>query len=138
MSCKSGLLLMILLGVIWGSSTVLAATAPFDTNLIVQGHAESDVGSATGETIDPVSSMDRNEVTGLSFAIVTGMVPAGTRSREIALALTRLEGTHTDGYLDTLSLKLITVPLPPAFVLFGGGLSILPWALWWQRHVKRA
>ncbi len=138
MSCKSGLLIIMFAGVIVGPSAALAAIAPFDTNLIVTSNTEADVPSSTGATISPFTNVDQSEVTGLSFAIAAGIVPPGARSIEVAQVLTRLVGSYKDSYADNLSLKLMAVPLPPTVVLFGGGLSILPWALWWRRHMKRA
>lgn len=138
MRCKSGLLIILLAAVIVCPSAAAAAIAPFDTNLIVTGNTEADVRALTDATISPVANVDRSEVTGLSFAIAAGIAFPGARSIEVARAVTHLAGSYHEGYDDTLSLKLMAVPLPSAIVLFGGGLSILPWVLWSQRQAKRA
>lgn len=136
MRYKSGLLIMMLAGVMVSSSGALAAIAPFSADLMITGDAPVDVGSSTGTAISPVTGVDRSEVAGLSFATAIGNVPAGTRSVEIARAVTHLSGAYHEGYDDTLSLKLMAVPLPSAFVLFASGLSLIPWALWWQGRAK--
>jgi len=227
MKLTSGLLVALLAGTLSGLSPALAATVPFNQNLIINGDAESDVGSSTGSTIGPVTgfttagnftvtkygassgfpsatdpgpvnrglnffsggpsnaassayqliniasaassidlgstgyelsgflggfssqgdhavltatffnnanavlgdasigpitNIDRNNVTGLWFANAIGNVPVGTRSIEVALALTRNAGSYNDGYADNLSLKLTPVPLPAAAWLFVPGL----------------
>lgn len=72
--------------------------------------------------IGPVTNIDRNNATGLLERNTDGFVPVGTRSIEIALALTRAAGSFNDGYADNLSLKLTPVPLPAAALLFVPGL----------------
>jgi hypothetical protein len=69
-------------------------------------------------SIGPVLNGDRNNVTGLLERSTDGIVPVGTRSIEIRLALTRNAGSYNDGYADNLTLKLTPVPLPPAALLF--------------------
>lgn len=225
----SGLLLTFLASMIWGLSPALAVTIPFNQNLILNGDAESDVGSPTGVDIgtvtgftktgdftvtkygavvasgafpsladpgpvnrglnffsggftDPsighqkiditsvassidlgstryelsgflggfssqgdhavltanflddqnaplgfaaigsVTNIDRNNITGLLERSTDGIVPIGTRSIQIALALNRNVGPYNDGYADNLSLKLTPVPLPTAAALFVPGL----------------
>jgi hypothetical protein len=227
MKFKTGLLIVLLAGAISNLSPALAATILFNENLIINGDAESDVGSATGgiigpvtgfttvgnftvtkygassgfplvtdpgpfdrglnffsggpsnaassaqqlinvasiassidlgstryqlsgflggfssqgdhavltasflddqnaplgfAAIGPVTNIDRNNATGLLERNTDGFVPAGTRSIEIALALTRAAGSFNDGYADNLSLKLTPVPLPAAALLFVPGL----------------
>jgi hypothetical protein len=223
----SRLIITFLAWTIWGISSALAATVPFNQNLIINGDAESDVGSAAGAVIgsvtgfttvgnftvtkygassgfplatDPgpvnrglnffsggpnnaassahqlidvssiassidlgstryelsgflggfssqgdhavltanfwddqnaplgfsaigaVTNIDRNNVTGLLERSTDGIVPVGTRSIQIALALTRTAGAYNDGYADNLSLILTPVPLPAAALLFVPGL----------------
>lgn len=69
-------------------------------------------------SIGPVLNGDRNNVTGLLERSTDGIVPVGTRSIEIRLALTRNAGSYNDGYADNLTLKLTPVPLPAAALLF--------------------
>lgn len=72
--------------------------------------------------IGAVTNRDRQNITGLLERSTEGLVPVGTRSIEIALALTGNVGQYNDGYADNLSLKLTPVPLPAAVWLFGAGL----------------
>lgn len=79
----------------------------------------NDTNGVLGQgAIGPITHMDRHNVTGLWCAIALGTVPAGTRSIEIALALTRTAGSYNDGYADNLSLMLKPVPLPAAVLIF--------------------
>lgn len=69
-------------------------------------------------SIGPVSNTDRGNATALLLRSTTGTVPAGTRTVEVVLALTRLDGSYDDGYADNLSLVLARggpvagVPIP--------------------------
>ena len=56
MKLASGLLLAFLA---WGLSPALAATVPFNQNLIINGDAESDVGSSDGSSIGAVTGFTR-------------------------------------------------------------------------------
>lgn len=231
MKVTSGLPIMLLAGALSGLSPVLAATISFNQNLIINGDAESDVGSSTGDnigpvsgfqtnstnftvtkygsvissgsfpsltdpgpvnrgvnffsggpnnaassahqlidvssiassidlgstgyalsgflggfssqgdnavltatffndqnaplgfgTIGPVTNLDRNNATGLLERSTDGIIPVGTRSIEIALALHRQACCYNDGYADNLSLTLNPVPLPAAALLFVPGI----------------
>lgn len=83
----------------------------------------NDTNGVLGQSsIGPITHSDRHDVTGLWCAIALGTVPAGTRSIEIALALTRSAGSYNDGYADNLSLMLKPVPLPAAALIFVPGL----------------
>ncbi|MGC4098619.1 MAG: hypothetical protein QM706_16020 [Nitrospira sp.] len=94
-----------------GDHAVVTATFRNDTNGILgQG------------SIGPITHTDRDDVTGLWCAIALGTVPAGTRSIEVALVLTRNAGSYNDGYADNLSLMLHPVPLPAAALIFVPGL----------------
>ena len=61
------------------------------------------IGSAA---IGPVSNTERNNLSGLLFREATGSVPAGTRSLDVKLGATRVEGTANDGYADNLFLAM--------------------------------
>lgn len=70
--------------------------------------------------LGPVSSVDRSNNTGLLFRDVLGTVPIGTRSINVFLQMTRLDGTYNDGYADNLSLVLTAptnVPEPTSLWL---------------------
>lgn len=68
------------------------------------GNAE--IGTAS---IGPVTAGDRRNITGLFPRSSSGIVPAGTRTIEVSLQITRFDTTFNDGYADNLSLVL----LPP-------------------------
>lgn len=235
MKLTSGLFFALIAGILASISSVMAATVPFNQNLIINGDAESDIGSATGAVIGPVTGFtttgnftvtkygatvssgdfpaltspgpvdrglnffsggpsnaassayqlidvasvassidlgstryqlsgflggfssqsdhavltasflnsddtpigigsigpvlngDRNNVTGLLERSTDGIVPVGTRSIEIRLALTRNAGSFNDGYADNLTMKLTPVPLPAAALLFAPGLLGIGW-----------
>ena len=55
MKLTSGQLIALLAWTLLGLSPALAATVPFNQNLIINGDAESDIGSATGAVIGPVT-----------------------------------------------------------------------------------
>ena len=70
--------------------------------------------------LGPVSTADRASNTGLLFRDTLGSVPIGTRSVNLLLQMTRLDGSYNDGYADNLSLVLTTptnVPEPSSFWL---------------------
>jgi hypothetical protein len=57
-------------------------------------------------TIGPVLAAERNNTSGLLPRSTSGTVPAGTRSIDVVLLMTRLSGTYNDGYADNLSFIL--------------------------------
>lgn len=63
------------------------------------------IGTAS---IGPVTGTERNNVTGLIERKSIGMVPVGTRSVEVLLQMTRLQGVYNDSYADNLSFILAT------------------------------
>lgn len=78
-----------------GDNAVLTATF-LDSN-----------GNALGSSdLGPVTNTDRQNATGLLFREVSGDLPVGTRSIDLALQMTRLDGVFNDGYADNLSLVL--------------------------------
>jgi hypothetical protein len=95
-----------------GDSSVLSLTFLNAANEII---GTADIG--------PVSYGDRRGRTGLLFRQATGLVPAGTRSIDVELQMTRLVGFNNDGYADNLSLVIhaTTVPEPNGLSLFGIG-----------------
>jgi hypothetical protein len=68
-------------------------------------------GTAIGQTltIGGVSPGDRGSVTALVPRDGMQAVPAGTRSIEIDVTMTRSDGTSNDGYADDLSLVLVGI-----------------------------
>jgi hypothetical protein len=66
--------------------------------------ANNPLGSAA---IGPVTAAERGGVTGLIPRSTGGIVPVGTRSVEIVLLMTRVDGTFNDGYADNLSFALV-------------------------------
>lgn len=57
-------------------------------------------------SLGPVTAADRANVTGLIQRGSVGIVPAGTRTVEVLLQMTRVEGTNNDGYADNLSFMM--------------------------------
>lgn len=53
-----------------------------------------------------VFAADRGGVSGMLKRSAKAMVPAGTRSAQVTLTMTRTEGSYNDGYADVLSLVL--------------------------------
>lgn len=76
-------------------------------------------------SIGPVTTADRLSQTGLLFQSFVGAVPVGSRSVQVDLEMTRLQGLSNDGYGDNLSLVLnsSTVPEPLSVVLLSTGLA---------------
>jgi len=56
--------------------------------------------------VGPVSSSDREDITGLLYKSVQQIIPAGTRTIVIQIDIKRDEGTDSDGYADNISLTL--------------------------------
>jgi len=68
--------------------------------------AAASLGSAS---IGPVTRGDRGDATGLLLRSTSGNVPPNTRTIDILLTFTRLQGLDNDGYADNLSL-ILTAP----------------------------
>jgi hypothetical protein len=86
--------------------------------------------------IGPVADADRGSQTGLLIRQETGVVPARTRTIDVRLTMTRLNGTYNDGYADNLSLILhgATVPEPNSLSLLGVGAASLFAQVWKRRR----
>ena len=81
MKLTSGLLIAFLASALSGLSPALAATVPFNQNLIINWDAESDVGSATGAVIGPVTGFTTTgnfTVTKYGAVVSSGAFPALT------------------------------------------------------------
>ena len=90
------------------------------TTMFLSG-SSAQLGTAS---LGPVSNVDRGNNTGLLFRDLNGIVPIGTRSINLSLQMTRLDGTYNDGYADNLSLVLATptgasIPEPSSITLVG-------------------
>jgi hypothetical protein len=67
-------------------------------------------------TIGPVTAADRNNTTQLLPRSASGTVPPGTRTVQVVLTATKVDGTYNDAYADNISLALAgpaTSPPPP-------------------------
>ncbi len=92
-------------------------------------------GGAVGTAaIGPVTAADRSGVTGMLFRQTKGIVPVGTRSIQITLTMTRLEGINNDGYADNLSLILTPVPEPSSTALIGMAFGASRLIATWRRR----
>ncbi|MGH2663525.1 MAG: CSLREA domain-containing protein [Actinomycetota bacterium] len=67
------------------------------------GGANNDLGTLS---IGPVTVADRGGETKLLFRTGQATVPPGTRSVEVTMTATRVNGFYNDGYLDNVSLAL--------------------------------
>jgi hypothetical protein len=82
----------------WGAqddSAVLTAT--------FKDGSGTTLGSAS---IGPVLGADRQAANGLLFRSTAGMLPAGTRTVQVTLMMTRTSGAFNDGYADSLMFKV--------------------------------
>lgn len=76
-------------------------------------------------SIGAVSNVDRSNITGLLFEHLSNFLPTGTRSIDLSLQMTRLQGSYNDGYADNLSLTLSPVPEPKTYAMLFAGLGLL-------------
>ncbi|MCC6608923.1 MAG: PEP-CTERM sorting domain-containing protein [Burkholderiales bacterium] len=81
-------------------------------------------------TLGPVTPAERGDESELLARSANTIVPVGTRSVDILMTSTRLDGDYNDGYADNLSLVLRGgepngVPLPGTLWLVGLGLMAL-------------
>jgi hypothetical protein len=76
-------------------------------NMVVTASYLSEAGARLGSlSIGPVGEAEREGHTTLLPRSTSGAVPAGTRSIQVLMTSTRLEGEYDDGYADNLSLTL--------------------------------
>ena len=64
-------------------------------------------------SIGNVLATDRADTTSLLLRKLNGIIPAGTRSVELTLTMSRTDGSYNDGYADSLSLVLTEI-VPPS------------------------
>ena len=55
--------------------------------------------------LGPVSTKDRNGVTGLFPRAATGLVPAATQKVIVKMVSVRKEGAYHDGYFDNVEMR---------------------------------
>jgi hypothetical protein len=107
-----------------GAATIDAGTATYSLSGWLGGFSSQDdnatltvtfrnagataIGSAT---IGPVTAANRGSATGMLLRSAAGTVPAGTRTIDVVLQLTRVSGTYNDGYADELALVLAGPPV---------------------------
>lgn len=100
-------------------------------NMLVQAlFLDASSTTLTTLTLGPVTPADRGNVSELLARSANTVVPVGTRSIDILMTSTRLDGDYNDGYADNLSLVLRggqpnDVPLPGTLWLTGLGLLAL-------------
>jgi hypothetical protein len=59
-----------------------------------------------GASLGPVSDKHRHNQTGMLYREMTGTVPAGAKTAEVSIVITRQDGVYNDGSVDNLSLML--------------------------------
>ncbi len=76
--------------------------------------------------IGAVSAANRSDASGLLLRSADGFVPAGARTINLGLAMTRTDGSYNDGYADNLSLVLRggAPPVPEASTTVSLGLLL--------------
>jgi hypothetical protein len=85
-------------------------------NASVTANFKDGLGNVGGtQTIGPVATADRNSITGFEHRSASGAVPAGTRSIQIIVTATRVDGSYNDGYADNVNMTLGPQPPPPVF-----------------------
>ena len=77
-----------------------------DNAVLTLAFLDTDSAQLGSTSLGPVTEPERGGNTGLLFLDQMGLVPAGTRSIDVTLTLTREEGSYDDGYADNLSLVL--------------------------------
>lgn len=109
-------------------SALIGGFATQDDNMVISA-IFLDAGAATlgTQSLGPVTQGDRGGVSNLLLRSVNGFVPVGTRSIEIDMQASRLQGSYNDGYADNLSLLLAgngptPTPIPGTLLLLGAGL----------------
>lgn len=82
----------------------------------------NEIGAAS---IGPVTPADRNNQTGLFLRTASGELPIGTASLQFSLSMERLGGGDNDGYADSLSFVISSVPEGGTLAYALAGLSLL-------------
>jgi hypothetical protein len=109
------------------ATAIDAGSEPVTLSALVGGYASQndnatvvatflDVNNAplgTALTVGPVDAAARQNETTLLPETNTATVPAGTRSVNVVITLTRTDGAYDDGYVDNVSLTLGTASTSP-------------------------
>ncbi|MFB3826297.1 MAG: BACON domain-containing protein [Bryobacteraceae bacterium] len=78
-----------------------------DDNAVLKANFKSAAGATLASAqVGPVLSAERKGATGMWLRSASGRVPAGARSVEVVLLMTRTSGAWNDGIADNLSLVL--------------------------------
>jgi hypothetical protein len=91
---------------------------------IFEGSTSNVLGTTT---IGPETPAERNDLTGLFFNSINGLIPVGTRTIDFLITLNDVEGGHNDGYADNLSFVASSssaVPEPGTAGMLGLALAI--------------
>ena len=78
----------------------------------------------TSNTIGGFNSTSRNNISQLLFDWSTGFIPAGTRTVEATLDMTKTEGFYNDGYADNLSFIAASNAVPEPGTLLSSALAL--------------
>jgi hypothetical protein len=108
------------IGVAYTLSAWLGGWLNQNDNAVLQAHFLGTSGLISEATLGPVTAADRGNVTSLVFHQTTGTIPAGTRSIDFILTMTREAGSDNDGYADNLSFVATAVPEPEAYATIVG------------------
>lgn len=103
-----------------------------------------DASASTIETIElgPVNAAQRNDITGLLYRELIGIIPVGTSDVLFTIIMNRTDGLYNDGYADDLSFMVlqrippIAVPEPATYALMGA-LSLCGLAGWRRIRSRR-
>lgn len=97
-----------------------------DFSFLTATFLDASSNSLGSTQIGLVSSADRNGVSGLLLRSADGFVPAGARTVNLGLGMTRTSGSYNDGYADNLFLVLhqSAAPVPEASTTVSLGLLL--------------
>jgi hypothetical protein len=86
-----------------------------DNSIVTATYLNATGGALGSLTIGPVTPAERENHTTLLPRSTSGLVPVGTRSIQVLMTSTRVEGAANDGYADNLSLTLGAPASPQLF-----------------------
>jgi hypothetical protein len=90
-----------------------------DSAVITATYLSATGGALGSLTIGPITAAERDDHTTLLPKATSGLVPSGTRSIQVTMTSTRVEGEYNDGYADNLSLTLGAAAPPASPQAFG-------------------
>ena len=101
------------------SAAIDAGTAPFtlcgylggyliqsDNVMVLAEFLDGAAGELGSASIGPVTTADRASTTALLLESTSGTVPSGTRTVDVTVTFTRINGAYGDGYADNLNFLL--------------------------------